>query len=113
MKIYASLLAIACFTIPGFSVGVDGVNADPANDGPPRIEIQIKPFKAAVDDDEMQKLLKARFNELLALTQATNAGRQAARLTPKQMIDPARELMRAGLAIYDRSEEKCFSLCRF
>jgi hypothetical protein len=95
----AMLMAAACW------LGCRSLEAKPDEEAGPFPP--IRPIKAAAPDSELEKLLKAKYNAILAETEAYyTQHRQGKELVNRTVLDAANRLLRAGLEVYHRPEEK-------
>jgi hypothetical protein len=70
------------------------------------LSFAAKQMKEAAGDNELRKLLKARYNEKLAETMHVIERQRAGVIVGYEVADVARELMRAGLDAHERPEDK-------
>jgi hypothetical protein len=70
--------------------------------------LKAKPLEKAPKDDELQQLLKSRYNESVAVTAGNYMGILAGRegLTLDVLLGSARRLRHAGVELYLRPEEQ-------
>ena len=83
----------------------------PETKGPALLSRQ--PLKEDPKDDELRKLLKARYNEALAEAKGLYKMYLAARASPESFADAGQRLMRAGLELCDKPGEKVALLTQF
>jgi hypothetical protein len=69
----------------------------------PEIKLPFKPIEIPASDGDYAKLIKARFNNRLAVVAAILSDDQA---TLADALDPLQKLMHAGLEAYSSQEEK-------
>ncbi|WP_029631403.1 hypothetical protein [Zavarzinella formosa] len=96
--------------------------AEPAKEGPKGDELQkvkqltllnAEPVKADPKDDELRKLLKARYNEAVEEIQTRHRQFQSGRAAYGEMAETAQRLVRAGLELCDKPEEKIALLTQY
>jgi RNA polymerase sigma factor (sigma-70 family) len=90
---------------PGAEQAPDEGRKAEKEEGLPKL-LDAKPIRVDRQDDELQKLLKERYNEALAELSVCSQLYQVGRIPYDQLVDAAKRLVTAGLELKDKPDEK-------
>ncbi len=112
-----SIAAWLSFPLLLMLAGVVAAQAPPPQPAPPGTKgsdlLTAEPLKDDPTDDELRKLLKARYNEALGEVQGQYRLYQKGQGTLESVTEAERRLVQAGLEVYDRPADKIALLAQY
>lgn len=114
MKRVETYMSVSLFLVLAGSLAAGAAQVNP---GQPEVKepalLAAQPFKEDPRDDELQKLMKARYNEALGELQDTYRLYQQNQASLNSWAEASQRLVHAGLELYDKPADKVALLSQY